>query len=885
MKEKFDDKNQSPAKNHKSNRRRFLTQIAGGASAAFIVAKSGAKLFAAEGSAGNVAGEAKNLASAISLAPDEKRIADLVAQMTLDEKIKMVHGAGNRGQTGYIGLIAANERLKIPPLALVDGPAGIRQGISTAFPAPVTIAASWDESLAEESGAAMGREARAKGQNVLLAPMVNIVRVPEAGRNFETFGEDPFLAARMGVNQIIGIQKQGVIANVKSFAANNQERERQTGSSEVDERTLREIYFPAFEAAVKEAKVWSVMAAYNKINGTPCTEHKWLLTDVLKNEWGFAGFVVSDWNATHSTVGAARAGLDLEMPGETFFGAPLVAAVKKGEVSEAEIDDKVSRVLRGMLACGILDRPFQEEPLDYGAQAAIARRITEAGAVLLKNDGKLLPLKAETLKSIAVIGQTANLTLTGGGGSSLVEPLYAVSPLAAITKRVGAKTIVRYGEAANYSSSTRTESIKLSPPKSETADAKFGGLRGEYFPNANWEGAPKLVRIDRAVNFAWIDGLPAPGFEGNEFSARWTGQLTANETGEYELGLSSNFTGRFFLDGKLTIENLSNRNVAISSVRVNLTAGEPHDIKIECWWRAQSGRPATAQLWALRRDAAKNRAIQDAVKIARQSDVAVVFARDYESEAVDRNTFDLIGLQDLLIREVARANPRTVVVLQTGAAVAVSDWEKQVPSILQAWYAGQETGNAIASLLFGDVNPSGKLPITIARRDEDLATRTKEQYPGVNGKVSYSEGIFVGYRHFDQNKIEPFYAFGHGLSYTDFAYRNMKIKTGDVRRGEKVRVSLSVKNTGSVAGAEIVQLYVSDTASSAARPPKELKGFRKIALKPGEEKEVAFELDDRAFAFWNDKTKAWTIEPGAFKVHLAASSRDVRLTGDVNIGG
>lgn len=856
----------------KPNRRKFLKQIAAASSAVYLLAKSNSAVFSQS-----------KIKNEIALSvPDEKRIADLVGQMTLEEKIKMVHGAGDQSRTGYIGLVPANERLKIPPLALVDGPNGVRSGISTAFPAPVTIAASWDEQLSEEFGATMAREARAKGQSVLLTPMVNIVRAPQAGRNFETFGEDPFLAARLGIAQISGIQKQGIIANVKHFAANNQERERQTNSSQVDERTLREIYFPAFEAAVKEAKVWSVMAAYNKINGTFCTENKWLLTDVLKKEWNFSGFVVADWNATHSTVEAARAGLDLEMPGDTYFGAPLLAAVKKGEVSEAEINDKVTRILRAMAACGLLDRPLQDEPLDYRQQAVVARRITENGAVLLKNENRLLPLKIGTLKSIAVIGQNAVETITGGGGSSLVDPLYTISPLAAIMQKVGTTAVVRYASGASYNSATRTEGVRLSPPK-EDAEAKSNGLRGEYFTNPKWSGKPRLSRIDRAVNFVWTNGLPTPGFEINEFSARWTGQLTANADGEYEIGLTGNFVSKLYLDGKLLIENVSNRNIAVSSARVKLQANVPYDLKIECWWRAQSGRPATTQFWVLPLDAEKNKAIQDAVKLAKMSDVAIVFARDYESEGVDRNTFELIGAQDLLISEVVRANPRTAVVMQTGAAVAMSAWAEQTPAILQLWYAGQETGNAVTNLLFGDVNPSGKLPITIARRNEDLATKTAAQYPGIDAKVNYTEGIFVGYRHFDQNKIEPLFAFGHGLSYTNFTYRNLKIKNADIRKGEKIKVSASVKNTGEQAGAEIVQLYVSDPDASVSRPPKELKGFYKIRLKAGEEREVAFELDERAFAFWDVRKKAWTVEPGLFKIHLASSSRDIRLTGDVNI--
>src|SRR5262249_28636374 len=371
----------------------------------------------------------------------EARVDALLQRMTLEEKIQMLHGARRRGFIGYIPGIS---RLGIPELALTDGPAGVRHGTGTAFPAPVALAATWDRALAHEYGAALGAETKAKGQNVLLGPMVNIVRVPEGGRNFETFGEDPYLTAQIATAEIRGIQSQGVLAEVKHYAANNQEKQRQIVSADVDERTLREIYLPAFEAAVKDANVGCVMAAYNKVNGVFASENVHLLKDILKGEWGFDGFVVSDWGATHSTVDAANNGLDIEMPGDKFFGDKLLAAVKEGQVSQSTIDDKVRRILRTMMRFGFFERPPKAGSIDYRAQAQVARRVAAAGVVLLKNERNLLPLDLNRLRSIAVVGPYADRATTGGGGSARISPLVSVSPLGALADAVGSKTVLQF---------------------------------------------------------------------------------------------------------------------------------------------------------------------------------------------------------------------------------------------------------------------------------------------------------------------------------------------------------------------------------------------------------------------------------------------------------
>jgi beta-glucosidase len=673
----------------------------------------------------------------ISESTIRQKVDALIAQMTLDEKIQMVHG---ERLTGFIGYVPAIPRLGIPELTLTDGPAGIRHGPGTAFPAPVALAASWDRALAESYGVAMGAEAKAKGQNILLAPMVNIVRVPEGGRNFETFGEDPYLTTQIATADIKGIQSQGVMAEVKHYAANNQEKQRLTVSAEVDERTLREIYLPAFEAAVKEARVGSVMAAYNKVNGTYSSENSHLLKDILKEEWGFEGFVVSDWGATHSTVAAANNGLDMEMPGGQFFGAKLSEAVKAGQVSEATLNDKVRRILGMMMRFGFFDHPPAPGPVDYNAQSQIARRVAEAGVVLLKNEGGLLPLDLNGLKSIAIIGPYADTATSGGGGSARISPLYTISPVGAITQRVGKKTAVRFA--------------------------------------------------------------------------------------------------RFVPGNDLAKNDPSTTGAAL---------------------------------------------IADTAKIAGSCDLAIVFARDFETEGADRESIGLPNEQDQMIAAVLAANKRTIVVLNTGSIVLVNKWVDSAPAIIQAWYPGQDDGNVIADVLFGVVNPSGKLPLTFPRARQDVAVSSPEQYPGVSGKGQYSEGIFIGYRHFDKHKIDPQFPFGHGLSYTSFEYSNIKLSRSHIKAGEPLTVEVQLKNTGRRDGAEVVQFYIQDVQASVERTIKELKGFEKVMLKPGQSKVVKAEFNERSFAFYDTNQKKWVAEPGQFKVLVGSSSRDIRLTGSFNI--
>ncbi len=689
--------------------------------------------------------------------PAGERAEDLLGRMTLEEKVAMLAGATWMES-------APNERLGIPSLKMADGPVGVRswagpsaltnaagsklpQIFSTAFPAGVALGATWDPDIAGRVGQALGQEVRALGRNMLLGPSINIHRTPWAGRNFETYGEDPYLTSRLVVAYIKGMQSEGVIATVKHFAANSQEFERRTIDEKISERALHEIYFPGFKAAVEEAGVWLVMSAYNKVNGLWCAENPYLLTDTLKKRWGFQGFVVSDWGGTHSTVEGAVAGLDIEMPGpesvrrllnhdETTrqkftggFQAPekVLPEIANGKIPQAAVDERVRRMLRAMFAIGIFDRSDAAAgEVDTAAEIAVARAAATEGIVLLKNERGVLPLEEPKVHSIAVIGPSAAVARTGGGGSSNVKPKYAVSPLQGISQRAG-----------------------------------------------------KQFRI------------------------------------EYALGAAME--------------------------------GEDQD-----------------------KDSAA--LLKEAAVIAANSDVAVVFVGNspkLEAESFDRKTLGLPAGQEELIRAVAAVNPNTVVVLIAGSPVLMDGWVGRVPALLAAWYPGQEGGHAIADILFGDANPSGKLPMTWLKEWKD--SPAYGHYPGENGVVDYAEGIYVGYRHFDKHNIEPLFPFGHGLSYTTFTYSDLKVSSREV--------SLNVRNTGAREGAEVVQLYIGDKHSGVDRPVKELKGFRRVGLKPGETKTVTFGLDKSALSYYSEARHDWVAEPGTFEVLLGSSSRDIRLSG------
>ena len=803
--------------------------------------------------------------------PDiEKRVDSLVGRMTLDEKVEMIGGVSPFNTQPF-------PKLGIPSLKMSDGPMGVHDyGPTTAYPAGIALAASWDTELAGRVGAAMGKDARARGVHFILGPGMNIYRAPMNGRNFEYFGEDPFLASRMAVSIIEGIQGQGVIATAKHFAGNNEEYGRLEVSSDIDERTLREIYLPAFEASVKEAKVGAVMDAYNPVNGVFMTQNDYLNNKILKKEWGFDGILMSDWGATHDGIAAANGGLDLEMPSAAYmYKDTLLPAIKDGRISTATIDDKVRRILRTAIRFGFFDRPqtLSNFPLlsQEGRQAALEE--AREGIVLLKNTGNLLPLDRVKVKTVAVIGSDAFPAVIGGGGSSLTRPFNSVSYLEGISNYLADSAQVLYAVDV--------------PPLEElfdstefvTAPGGVQGLKGEYFSNESLEGAPALTRIDERIDFHWGDGSYVANGPVDHFSARWTGYFVPKTSGDFSFYTSSDDGVRLYLDDVQIIDDWQRQVETVNTVVKRLEAGKAYKIRLEYFEQigaARVGFGISASGLVIGRETKA---------LAEKADVVILcvgFDPATESEGSDR-TFQLPLGQNELIRQITNVNKNTIVVLTTGGNVDMSRWIDDVSGLIQAWYPGQEGGTALAQILFGDYSPSGKLPASFERRWEDNAT-FNSYYPEKGTKrVRYSEGIFVGYRHFDRSTTKPRFAFGYGLSYTTFAYSNQAISPSRGSLDQAVIVSFDVTNTGGREGAEVAELYVSDGHASVPRPLKELKGFTRVNLKPAETKHVTIRLDRRAFSFYDVGKKNWSAEPGEFSLLVGASSDDIRLEGSFTL--
>lgn len=651
----------------------------------------------------------------------EARIDDVASHMAIEDQLALLGGTGFETRT--------LKHLGIQPLRMTDGPLGVRQGRATAMPAGISLGASWDPDLAERVGKALGEETLAKGRDVLLGPTINIMRTPQGGRTFEAYSEDPWLTGRLAVGWIRGLQSTGVAASVKHFAANNQEWQRDSIDVVVSERALREIYLPAFEAAVTEGGAYTVMAAYNQVNGRHCAENAFLIDQVLKGEWHFQGLVMSDWGAVHSSDDTANHGVDLEMPTGRFMNRDaLEGEIYAGRVQRTAILDKVRRILRVLAWTGRLfnDAPRPAGALDTPEHRALARQAAAAGMVLLKNDKKLLPIDVSHVRRIAVVGSGAEHVPATGGGSAQVTPPYVSEPLTALRARLGA------------------------------------GVRVDYDP-----------------------------------------------------GLS-------------------------------------------------------------RSDAER------AVAVARGADIALVFAGTdaaIEGEGHDRDALTLPGGQESLISAVAAANPNTVVVLTHGQPLLMEDWVDRVAGVLDAWFPGQEGGNAIADVLLGAVNPSGKLPVTFPRRWEDAPSH--DTYPGKDGRTEYAEGVFVGYRHYDTRGIEPRFPFGFGLSYTEFEYSGLEVRPGTEPHRFTARVT--VKNAGARRGAEIVELYVHPPKGGTERPDRELRAFAKVDLVPGAARTLSFDLDERAFSLFDEARHTFAVPPGSYEILVGSSSRDIRQRQTVEI--
>lgn len=805
----------------------------------------------------------------VSQAATEARVDSLLKQLTLEEKIDIIGGVDDF-------YIRAIPRIGLPRLKMADGPVGVRNyGPSTVF-GGIGLAATWDPELAQRIGTVIGEDARARGVHFMLGPGVNIYRAPLCGRNFEYFGEDPFLSARTAVAYIKGIQSQGVSATVKHFMGNNQEYDRHNIDSVIDERTMREIYLPVFEAAVKEAHVGAIMDSYNLTNGVHMTQNGHLNTDVAKKDWGFTGVLMSDWTSVYDGVAAANGGLDLEMPSGKFMNrATLLPAIRAGKVSEATIDDKVRRILRTAIQFGWLDR--EQTDLSISRQNPEGKQVTleaaRAGMVLLKNDGNLLPLDKGKLRTIAIIGPDAYPAVPAGGGSADAKPFTPVSYLEGLVNYPGSSAKVYYERGLP----TLDEIAKHTEFTTEATGGQQG-LKTEFFTNATLSGTPAVNRTDKHVNYE-----PARGGDGadSDMSIRWTGFFTPATPGEYLVfvqGPGENGGYRLFIDKKLVFDNWKTWFAFVGETAMKLASG-PHQVELDYYAHGGWGK-TMANLGIVRPETLVSAEAKSLASHADAVVLAVGFDPSSEGESGDR-TFQLPPGQDELIHQIAAANKNTVVVITSGGGVNMAPWVDQIPALLQAWYPGQEGGTALAQLLFGEFNPSGRLPISIERRWEDNAVHDSYYPKKGEKKVEYREGVFVGYRHFDKSGIKPLFPFGYGLSYTTFAFKNLTVSpaSGD----QLVTVAFDVSNTGARSGAEVAQVYVGDKHAKVPRPVKELEGFARVELNPGETKHVQVTLDRRAFSYYDVKSHSWAVAPGDFDIYVARSSAEIELTGKATL--
>jgi beta-glucosidase len=775
--------------------------------------------------------------------PIARRVAELMSRMTLDQKDFLVEGHGTTNESSnpspnpYVFWMPGIPSLCIPDLGEEDGPNGVADLLTgvTALPAGVSLAATFNPALARQYGQVIGQEELGKGAAVNLGPTINIDRDPRWGRSFEAFTEDPFLNAALGTSEINGVQSTGEMSQVKHYAVYNQETNRNTENDDViiSQRTLNEIYLPAFQAAVQQAKAGSVMCSYATVNGDYACQNRFLLTNVLKQEWGFPGFVTSDYGALHSTSGGALAGLDQEQPFNTYFGTALEQAIQSGSISQAVLNTMVQRILTEMFRFGLFDHPLPPTPtanVTTPAHQATGNQVAVEGTTLLKNARGTLPISPNNAGTVAVIGPAASpQPIYGGGGSANVVPSQTVTPLQGIQAAAGPGTNVVYQQGLPTDSS-------LQP-----------------IPAANL----------------------TPAFAPTSWQQGYTGTLTAPETGTYILALTNDcgcYTPEYLdLNGQPLIDNPSTPPVHTYSVAVNLTQGQTYTLSIP-----PGGSTASALTWAKPSDLAPG--IIAAVQAAQTAQRAiVVVSDDTESEATDRLSLNLPSAQDELIQAVAAANPHTTVVVDAGAPVAMP-WLGAAGAVLDAWYPGQSNGTALADVLFGKVDPSGHLPVTFPASLSQVPASTPAQWPGVNGQVQYSEGLDVGYRWYDAKGLTPLFPFGFGLSYTRFRFSDLRVTPRGTNGLSDVRVSATITNTGDRAGADVAQLYLGDPTSTG-EPPRQLVDFQRVSLPPGGSARVQFTITPRDTWWWDQNAPGgasqgggWTQSTGAYQVYLGDSS-------------
>ncbi len=806
----------------RSRRRRMAAVAATAGLAGLIALPTAAAQATRAGATGQAAGTSCPWVT--STAPVSQRVAQLMGQMSLAQEISMVEGHGTSNP--YVFYTPAISTLCIPAFGLEDGPAGVADGLTavTQLPAGVALAATWDPSAAQQYGQVIGTEEFGKGASANLGPTVNIDRDPRWGRSFEALSEDPFLNAALDVPEIQGVQSQDVMSQVKHFEAYNQETFRNTAADNViaDNRTLQEIYMPSFDAAVTKGNAASVMCAYSMVNGNFSCNNSFLETSVLRDQWGFGGFMTSDYGALHSTQGAVE-GTDMEQPESTYYGSALKADIDKGTIPRSALNTMVQRILTEMFQYNLFNQAragSTSATVTTPADQAVATATAEEGTTLLKNAGAVLPLPATNAGTIAVIGPSASASPTyAGGGSAYVIPSGTVTPLAGIQTAAGSGTNVVYQQGLPTDTSLPSiPSGNLSPAYSST------GSGGSY-----------------------------------------TGTLTAPQTGTYILALTNPcgcYTSTSLsLNGQQILDNPSTPPVHTYSAAVSLTAGQRYTLSI-------SGQ-SSQLLWGT--PSALAPGISAAVSAAQSASAAVVVVSDdTESEAADRPSLSLPSAQDELIEAVAAANPHTIVVIDAGAPVTMP-WLSQVAAVLDAWYPGQTSGTSLASVLFGQTDPSGHLPVTFPVGLSQVPASTTAQFPGNGTSVQYSEGTGVGYRWYNANNLSPLFPFGFGLSYTQFAFSNLQVSPSNIDGTQNVQVTATVTNTGHVAGSDVAQLYLSDPSASG-EPPRQLAGFQRVTLSPGASAQVSLTITPRQMSWWNDTANGWTQTEGTYTAYVGDSS-------------
>ncbi|KFA69726.1 hypothetical protein S40285_08117 [Stachybotrys chlorohalonatus IBT 40285] len=816
-----------------------------------------------------------------------------LASLSLEEKVSLLTAAD------FWRTKAIPEK-GIPAIKTTDGPNGARGGIfvggtkAALFPCGISLAATWNKELLYEIGQHLADEVKARSADMLLAPTVCMHRHPLGGRNFESFSEDPLLTGKLSAQYIKGLQAKGIAAAIKHFVGNEQETHRLTIDSLVQERPLRELYLKPFEIAIREANPWAVMSSYNLINGVHADQNFHTIEDILRGEWKYDGTVISDWGGTNSSIEAVQAGCDIEFPYSTKWRLDkLVAAVNEGRLDIKAVDRAAENVLTLVerLKGSDLSAELPEREDDRETTRQLIRTAGHEGLTLLKNEGGLLPICPKNTK-VAVIGPNANRAIAGGGGSASLNPYYTTIPLESI-RRVAEKEI-SFAQGCHIH--------KWLPVASKFCTEKAGkaGVNIDWFAGDKFQGEPVVVQRRTNTDLFLWDSAPLKQV-GPHWSAVATTYLTPTATGKHTISFMSVGPGKLYVDGKLTLDlwDWTEEGEAMFDgsvdylVDVDMEAGKAIELKVEM---TNELRPLAKQkqfgithkyggcrIGFKQED--KVDYVQEAVEAAKAADVAVVIVgvdAEWESEGYDRQTMDLPvdGSQDRLIEAVVKANPRTVVVNQSGSPVHMP-WVDHVPAILQGWYQGQEAGNALADVLFGLQSPSGKLPATFPQRIEH--TPAWNNWPGENQKVLYGEGLYIGYKHYERTRIAPLFPFGHGLSYTTFEYGRPEVSPKVLVPGGNINITMAVSNTGSRAGAEIVQVYVHDVKSRLPRPEKELVAFEKVYLEADETRHITISLDKYAVGYYDETIPGWIAEEGAFKILIGASSADIRRSATFHV--